>query len=711
MMLGRIGRLCVDSIILQRIIPLLIVALEDHYSLIKVTALKILTALITLVEEFEPIESNYFPLYIFPILSKISRDNELLMRLTFCECIGRLALTAKSFLDRGHALFMHKVIHDAMLNNGGGGGGGGYDLNKIVVEFPYDQKLELLKDQVNRWLRDLILDGSTSGGGAYGSSSSMALTQSKVGGSSSNSKSGSINPAIHNASIVFPFLFTASTVADAMYKKTILRHIKEILLFFGQESIMEKLLPQLLTFQNDSDWELRYLFCLTIPVIASFVGTMITSEFIIPCLENNIYDMEEKVTLATVLSLTTLISLKLITKTVMLELLVKCKPLLLHCSTAIRDATIQLFVFSAKEALGEVITTIRILPELNTICRFPLIFSTLSLTSLKDSLSFPLSRERMKMILLGKLREFAENSQNSQKNPPFLQELLYSAVTPVNYDSQLMERHQGGDAEGGELFPSVSEEEKILFISPYLSNIVKQTFNKFQKWNKSSSLASSSSSSSSNSLFPTLTSSSSKATAAAVISSSRNSNRYASDSSSYHPNLSLLNSLVWTSLPFLDNSIFSFVIPTMKASIYVSEEWRKQNIYCEYDHEGKNQQKIRLLFLGNTTTHASSSSGGGGATAGGSAFASSYNDYDYYDGGMGSPLPGGRTVTTSTNLQMNIMIQQQLLENSQTYYASYKSSTTAINSISLLRRIKALKIPPLAVDMGTLLPMNDERTM
>jgi phosphoinositide-3-kinase regulatory subunit 4 len=201
-MLGRIGRLCADSVILKRIIPLLLVALEDSFALIKVTALRTLTVLCSLVEEFEPIEVNFFPQYLFPNISRVCRDPEPIVRIAFAECMGVLALTAKSFLDRGHSIFLNKAISTAIANN--------LDINKVTVEFPYDQKLELLKDQVARWIRDLVVEGN------------VIATKTKN-----------------------------SFASESAVKKVLLQHIMELCVFFGQESTMEKLLTHVLTFPND----------------------------------------------------------------------------------------------------------------------------------------------------------------------------------------------------------------------------------------------------------------------------------------------------------------------------------------------------------------------------------------------------------------------------------------------------------------------------
>jgi hypothetical protein len=102
MLLGRVGRCCSDSVLLQRIIPLLLTTVDDPAAAVRVTALRCMSALVSLVAQCEPVELQYFPQYIFPVVSRFCKDSELVVRLTFAEVVGTLACTAKRFLDLSH---------------------------------------------------------------------------------------------------------------------------------------------------------------------------------------------------------------------------------------------------------------------------------------------------------------------------------------------------------------------------------------------------------------------------------------------------------------------------------------------------------------------------------------------------------------------------------------------------------------------------------
>lgn len=240
-LLLRMGRFCSDGTILQRIVPLLLLGLEDPIAHVRAASVRVLRSLLALVVAPSLLESNIFPLYIFPSLSRVAKDSELVVRVAFAECIGVFAETAKHFLDTAHVLSLSRVAADSVgmqqqqQSQEGGGGGGG----TMYLDFPYDQKLDFVREQFHRWIKELVVEGSAAG--------SI--------GSSLRSSSGVIAPAVLSSSSLL------TSAADARrastLKRMFLTDIIRLCVFFGQESTMDKLLTQLLTFLNDPDWELR----------------------------------------------------------------------------------------------------------------------------------------------------------------------------------------------------------------------------------------------------------------------------------------------------------------------------------------------------------------------------------------------------------------------------------------------------------------------
>jgi phosphoinositide-3-kinase regulatory subunit 4 len=212
--------LSTDDVILQRVVPLVLCGVEDPSASIKSTAIRVLRALLLSVRgdlsSFNSAEVNIFPLYIFPVISRATKESsEILVRVALAECLSKLAETSKRFLDQTHFMNMKKSISNNFISSKAPMPPNEPihhkdDISKsIVVDFPYGSKLEGLKDQVSKWIRDLIIDSSMS--------------------------SNSNNPAS----------------SSSIIKQIILADIMPLCVFFGQESAMEKLLTQLLTFLND----------------------------------------------------------------------------------------------------------------------------------------------------------------------------------------------------------------------------------------------------------------------------------------------------------------------------------------------------------------------------------------------------------------------------------------------------------------------------
>ena len=110
MLLVRFGIQCSDDIILHRIVPSLLYAVEDAYPQVRATAVRALCTLLSTVNRVDMIESNIFPQYIFPVLNtKIVKDPEIIVRIAFAESIPKFAEAAKLFLDQTHTALQQKA--------------------------------------------------------------------------------------------------------------------------------------------------------------------------------------------------------------------------------------------------------------------------------------------------------------------------------------------------------------------------------------------------------------------------------------------------------------------------------------------------------------------------------------------------------------------------------------------------------------------------
>ncbi|KAJ3112086.1 Serine/threonine-protein kinase [Phlyctochytrium bullatum] len=120
---------------LDRIVPYLITLISDEMSLVRATALKALTQILSSTDSLTPSDANIFPEYILPSLHKLSNDPDVLVRTTYALCISSLAESALKFLELSQMFKqgtldpdidtdMYLVTYDAALR----------DLHELVQE-------------------------------------------------------------------------------------------------------------------------------------------------------------------------------------------------------------------------------------------------------------------------------------------------------------------------------------------------------------------------------------------------------------------------------------------------------------------------------------------------------------------------------------------------------------------------------------------------
>jgi hypothetical protein len=320
-------------------------------------SVRALRSLLLQVRAFSSAESNLFPLYLFPSLTRISKDPEPAVRVAFAESVASFAEAAKRFLDLTHLSCLAKtgsegeeaapsastetakdpvgpspITTPAAMADGATTG----------LQFPYDQRLDQLKEQVSRWIRDLIVEQGPGAGAQAGGA--------VPGTDPNNSSSGSGR-------------------RSSAVKRLLLTDITRLCVFFGQESAVDRVLTQLLTFLDDPDWELRFAFCAKVPAVCAFLGRTVTAECILPFVENAVYDVEERVVLAALHALTAILQARLISNRFVVEFVEKCKCLLVHPSDTLRNAAVE-FVATAAGALGPVDAAVFLLPQLRPILRY-----------------------------------------------------------------------------------------------------------------------------------------------------------------------------------------------------------------------------------------------------------------------------------------------------------------------------------------------------
>ena len=351
-------------------------------------------------QQVSALETDVFPQYVFPALNSIARDPETVVRVAFAECLGTIAETARLFLDRAHLMALQRAVavgaaaasavasrtvarnkdkddtpgiavanvtFDSGGNHSSSNGDDGSNL-ELNVDFPYDAKLKALHEQVSRWVRDV-----------------------------SN---------VHTPA--------ADTSSGSLIRRALLCDIHRLCIFFGQEATTDLLLTQVLTFLNDQDWELRLAFCAKIPTMCAFLGSTVTSECILPFIENALVDVEERVVEEALHCILSLVQISLLTRLMTVDAVRSAAPLLLHPACVVRVAARNLVV-AAAAALGQTDATVFLLPLIRPALLWDLTGCSLSTDVLTQALTGPVSRKAYQQALLER-RTHASSVVKSSKD-------------------------------------------------------------------------------------------------------------------------------------------------------------------------------------------------------------------------------------------------------------------------------------------------------
>jgi hypothetical protein len=439
LLLVRFGRCCEDDIILQRILPFIVTMLNDNIAAVRASAIRGIKSLLAIVNTFSSLESNLFQYYLFPAFNKIAKDPDVVVRIAFAESIGSLAETSKRFLDKSHMLLMKKTLADELSKDG-------------IVEGSYDSKTRYLHEQVSRWIRDLVLDTS-------------------VGDNRRGSGLSSFGSIV---------------------KRVLLVDIVRLCVFFGQDSTMDLLLTQLLTFLNDQDWELRYAFCARIAAVCVFVGPTVTSNCMLPCIETALYDVEEMVVCRAVSCLATLVELSLLPHSYAIGIFKSSAALLMHPSRVIRQAMIRFTVVTAN-FIGDVDAYVFLLPLILPSLKYSLIGTNINEETLKAALKSPVPRILYRRSLHSLLnassggggntvtRREASGSADLLDSEDSLTEWAKERVAMPNDDDEYFDGIGKRRSDSGGFIRDEAEEH-LEFMLPYIDAAAREITTKTMQW-------------------------------------------------------------------------------------------------------------------------------------------------------------------------------------------------------------------------------------
>ncbi|KAI1981539.1 Serine/threonine-protein kinase [Ophidiomyces ophidiicola] len=280
-----------DEAKLDRILPFLILLLNDRSDIVKIAAVQSLTQLLDKVQVVSPVNAYIYPEYIFlrlrPLILGPSSNPAPMVRAAYASCIASLAQSSLRVLDMVQAL-----RSDVRLM-------------KLV---PVGSELGWADDASYHNLFDVA-----------------------------------------RADLLDFFEFHVKallTDPDVSVRRAFLGSVSSLCVFFGNPKVNEVILSHLNTYLNDADWMLKCAFFEAVVGVAAYVGSTSVEEFILPLMIQSMADPEEFVVERVLRSLASMANLGLFQRSTTWDLLYITIRFFIHPSPWIREAAVHLVVAS-----------------------------------------------------------------------------------------------------------------------------------------------------------------------------------------------------------------------------------------------------------------------------------------------------------------------------------------------------------------------------
>lgn len=444
-----------DEARLQRIVPVLVSMLHDQDPLVRASVIQVLTHTLSIIESFSPSDSKVFPQYIFKRVAHLISDPSVLVRIAFAESIALLAEAALRFLDITHAVCLYEAV----------GNGTGAATPAEEGSHNHHEENVVFADDVAK-----LLDTADSSRHSRTSvSSSKSECASPAAGTLIHSTYKADLSGLQETVSRWMVHITTDQAEDAApAKRALLSDLGRLCTFFGLEGVMSFILPQILAFLNDrKNWELRAALFDAIPLVCQVMGRAATEEFVLPCVEIGLVDIEECVISRSLYCLSRLIENSLLSRSVIVgsgktpSLLKRYGALLVHPSPCVRMGAIQTFV-AACAAVGSHDCDLFLVPVLRCHFRYrPQVSKLLASESFGACLKDAWSRERY-IDELKRWTTYLQHAATSEND---------RAWTSVGvHIRELEEAVETIDS------PKDKEDPQLISIQSYLNMLAKHTF-------------------------------------------------------------------------------------------------------------------------------------------------------------------------------------------------------------------------------------------
>ncbi|EEP75481.1 hypothetical protein UREG_00327 [Uncinocarpus reesii 1704] len=280
-----------DEAKLDRVLPFVMLLLNDRSDVVKVAAIRTLTQLLSMVEVVSPVNAYIFPEYIFPrlqpfILGSNSNPSSL-VRAAYASCIASLAHASLKILDMVQALRSDVRLMARTPAESEAGWTEGVSYHNL-----YDvARIDLLEFF-----------------------------------------------EVHAKALL--------TDPDVSVRRAFLGSVSSLCVFFGNPKVNEVILSHLNTYLNDEDWILKCAFFEAVVGVATYVGVTSLEEFILPLMVQSMADPEEFVVERALRSLASMARLGLFQRSTTWDLLYIVVRFFVHPSAWLREAAVNFVVAS-----------------------------------------------------------------------------------------------------------------------------------------------------------------------------------------------------------------------------------------------------------------------------------------------------------------------------------------------------------------------------
>ena len=230
---------------------------------------------------------------------------------------------------------------------------------------------------------------------------------------------------------------------------------------------------------------MRYAFCSKISSVCAFVGPAVTVERVLPCIENAIVDVDERVVARAVRCLCSLVQLGLLTaRSILADVVKSMVPLVLHPSQSVREAALRLCA-AAFAFVGEAEASVFLLPALKPVQQVDVLGCALTYEVIALSVVAPISRSSYRAAIRERLKGISLSSEAELDliGPPTIRQASshIRAVKLRLFDAADLAHDVAELAAAKPTLPVVSAEDapKIELMTKYIERVASEINSKY----------------------------------------------------------------------------------------------------------------------------------------------------------------------------------------------------------------------------------------